>query len=64
MPIRAQITKEAIEGSGEVKVHFIPASIDGNGAIKIDEYFNSYMDSDVNGGEISNIYARLLFHIA
>jgi hypothetical protein len=42
MPIKTQITKDAIESSDEIKVHFIPASIDGNGSIKIDEYFNSY----------------------
>lgn len=42
MPIKAQITRETVENSGEVNVHFIPAAIDGNGTIKIDEYFNCY----------------------
>jgi hypothetical protein len=54
MPITAQITKEAIESPSEIKVHFIPASIDGNGAIKIDEYFNSY-NSEQNGSKLLNM---------
>lgn len=54
MSIKAQIAREAVENSDETKVHFIPASIDGNGSIKIDEYFNSYTDSE-NGREKLNI---------
>lgn len=54
MSIKAQITQEAVETSDETKVHFIPASIDGNGSIKIDEYFNSYSET-ANGREKLNI---------
>lgn len=50
MSIKAQITKEAVESADETKVHFIPASIDGNCSIKIDEYFNSYTE-EANGRE-------------
>lgn len=52
MPIKANLSKKALERSEELKVHFIPAAINGNGAIKVDEYFNSYTDSDANGGRI------------
>lgn len=53
MSIKAQIGKEAVESSEEAKVHFIPASVDGNGAIKIDEYFNCYTE-EANGRELIN----------
>lgn len=48
MPIKAKLSKQNISASEESEVHFIPASIDGNGAIKIDEYFNSYMENVAN----------------
>lgn len=44
MSIEAKISREALEQSEKLKVHFIPASIDGNGPIKINEYFNSYTE--------------------
>lgn len=64
MPIKAQITREAVDSSEEIKVHFIPASIDGNGAIKIDEYFNSYMESDANGRKSLNIDKMIIISIS
>lgn len=42
MSIKAHFTRDVVENSEEMKVHFIPATIDGNGTMKIDEYFNSY----------------------
>lgn len=60
MPIKAQITREAIDGSEEIKVHFVPASIDGNGAIKIDEYFMEYTKSDANGRKSLNINKMII----
>ncbi|KAG5671498.1 hypothetical protein PVAND_001692 [Polypedilum vanderplanki] len=42
MSIKVQITKDQIESKDETKVHFIPASVNSNGIIKIDEYFNNY----------------------
>lgn len=53
MPIRAVITKEALNSADELNTHFIPASIDGNGSIKIDEYFNSY-SSEESGGKFDS----------
>lgn len=55
MPIKAQITKEAVNSAEKIKAHFIPASIDGNGTMKIDEYFNSYLVSEESGRKIFNI---------
>ena len=47
MPIKAQITKESVGSFNEIQVHFIPAAIDGNGTMNIDEYFNKYnMEQD------------------
>lgn len=61
MPIIARITKEDLENSAEIKAHFIPASIDGNGAIKIDEYFNSYTKSESNGCKLLNMNEFIIF---
>jgi hypothetical protein len=53
MSIKLQLTKDQIESSDETTVHFIPATVSGgNGAIKIDEYFNNYT-SEENGGKKS-----------
>lgn len=41
MSITAKISKENAASKDQVSVQFIPASIDGNGSIKIEE-FNSY----------------------
>lgn len=41
MSITAKISKENVASTDQVSVQFIPASIDGNGSIKIEE-FNSY----------------------
>lgn len=49
MPITAKITRESLENTPEVKIQYVPASIDGNGAIKTDEYFNNYTE-EANGG--------------
>lgn len=58
MSIELKITKEKLEGT-DAKVHFIPASIDGNGAIKINEYFNSYTET-ASGREFINNLASLI----
>lgn len=50
MSIKYQITKEQIESKEETKVHFIPAAINSNGVIKIEEYFNNYTVEE-NGGK-------------
>jgi ribonuclease H2 subunit C len=50
MSIKADINKKDLVPENELKVHFIPATIDGNGPIKIDEYFNSYTKEE-NGGK-------------
>lgn len=63
MPIKAQITREAVDSFEEIEVHFVPASIDGNGAIKINEYFNSYMESDGNGRKSLNINKMIIISI-
>jgi hypothetical protein len=52
MSIKLQITKDQMESSSETKVHFIPASVNANGAIKIDEFFNNYTGEE-NGGKKS-----------
>ena len=49
MPIKAQITKETFDSVVDTKVHFIPASIDGNELIKVDEYFNFYNFTEESG---------------
>lgn len=51
MSISTVISKEDVSSENELKVHFIPATIDGNGPIKIDEYFNNYTKED-NGGNL------------
>lgn len=51
MSIKAKITKEQLDNHKDMTVHFIPASIDGNGEMKIDEYFNNYQQEE-NGGKI------------
>lgn len=50
MSIELRVSKEQINNSEETKVHFIPASCNKNGIIKIDEYFNQYTE-DENGGK-------------
>ena len=50
MSIKAKITKKLLENHTDMTVHFIPASIDGNGEMKIDEYFNNYQQVE-DGGE-------------
>lgn len=50
MSIKLQVSKEQIESSDEAKVHFIPAAINNNGVIHIDEYFNQYTEEE-NGGK-------------
>lgn len=47
MSITAEITKEALNNLAKVSAQFIPASIDGNGSAKIDE-FNSYTIEEDN----------------
>jgi hypothetical protein len=42
MSIKLQLTKEQIDSKEELKVHYIPATVNNNGVIKIDEYFNNY----------------------
>lgn len=59
MPIKAQITREILDCSDDIKVHFIPASIDGNGAIKIDEYFNCYTE-EANGCKLLNMNGMII----
>ncbi|CAO1426293.1 unnamed protein product [Diamesa serratosioi] len=54
MSIKAKITKELLENSKDMTVHFIPASIDGNGEMKIDEYFNNYQQEE-NGVLINSL---------
>jgi hypothetical protein len=48
MSIKLQLTKDQIESNDEAAVHFVPASTDGNGVIKIDEYFNNYTIQEDN----------------
>lgn len=52
MSIKAEITKESLEGLKEVSPQFIPAAIDGNGSIKINE-FNSYTFEENNSKKSS-----------
>lgn len=47
MAIKAELTKDALTNLKEVSPQFIPASIDGNGSIKIEE-FNSYTFEENN----------------
>ncbi|CAO1424993.1 unnamed protein product [Diamesa tonsa] len=54
MSIKAKITKEQLEDHKDMSVHFIPASIDGNGEMKIDEYFNNYQVEE-NGVLINSL---------
>jgi len=42
MSIKLQLTKDQLDSDEELKVHYIPAAVNNNGAIKIDEYFNNY----------------------
>ena len=42
MSIKLQLTKDQLNSEEEQKVHYIPASVNNNGVIKIDEYFNNY----------------------
>lgn len=53
MPIKVQIKKDSLNSSEDVKVHFIPASIDGNTTIKLEEYFNSYAAEEGDGKLLS-----------
>lgn len=62
MSIKAKISKEAMEQAQQLKVHFIPASIDGNGPIKINEYFTSYTET-ANGGKKLNINRACYYFI-
>lgn len=45
-----RISKENLQSDTQVSAQFIPAAIDGNGSIKIDE-FNSY-NTDSEGSEL------------
>lgn len=50
MSIKLQITKDQIESSEDSKVQFIPAAVNSNGVIKVEEYFNNYTFEE-NGGK-------------
>lgn len=51
MSITLQVNKEVINNSEETKVHFIPAAVNKNGVIKIEEYFSQYTEEEANGGK-------------
>lgn len=55
MSIKLQVNKDQIESSDEAKVHFIPAAINNNGAIQIDEYFNKYTQEENGGKNLNNL---------
>lgn len=50
MSIKLQVSKDQIASAEEAKLHFIPASINNNSVIAIEEYFNQYTEEE-NGGK-------------
>ncbi|KAL7022591.1 hypothetical protein ACKWTF_012302 [Chironomus riparius] len=42
MSIKLQLTNDQLNSQEELKVHYVPAAVNNNGVIKIDEYFNNY----------------------
>lgn len=50
MSIKLQLKKRQIEIEEKIEVNFIPASVNKNGAIKIDEFFNKYTVEENGGG--------------
>ncbi|CAG9807791.1 unnamed protein product [Chironomus riparius] len=42
MSIKLQLTNDQLNSEEELKVHYVPAAVNNNGVIKIDEYFNNY----------------------
>lgn len=53
MSINVEISQKDLKDDNKVKVQYLPASIDGNGVMKVDEYFNNYTVEDSHGKNVN-----------
>ena len=60
MSINVEVSQKDLKADNKVKVQYIPATIAGNGVMKVDEYFNNYTFEDKHGKyfKISNTWLK------